>query len=83
MKLTPFQLGALVVGGFASIVLLNVLAKYQSSADFREQLTNIKPADILSIRNKRVAEEMMQPVATGASGDDNYEPVEETDATEA
>lgn len=63
MKLTPFQLAALVVGGFTSIILLNVLTKYQSNEDFRTQLQSMKPADLLKIRTRRIAEEAMEPAS--------------------
>jgi hypothetical protein len=62
MKLTPFQLGMLALTGFASIILLNVLAKAQSNEDFRETLTNLKPSDLFAMRTRRIAEEQMVPV---------------------
>lgn len=63
MKLTPFQLAILAVGGFASIVLLNILSKYQSNEDFRESLKSISPSDLLTFRNRVNAEEHGVPVA--------------------
>lgn len=63
MKFTPFQLGLLAVGSFASIVLLNVLAKYQSNEEFRGQLASLKPADLLSLRNRVISEERMEAPA--------------------
>lgn len=63
MKLTPFQLAVLAVGGFASIIMLNVLTKYQSNEEFRESLKKISPADLLTFRKKVQDEEHMVPVA--------------------
>lgn len=64
MKVSPFQLAIIAVGGFASIIMLNVLSKYQSNEDFRTQLSNMKPSELLSIRTRRVAEEHMETVPT-------------------
>lgn len=78
MKLSGFQLGLLAVGGFVSVVLLNVLAKYQSDEAFRDHLkSSLSPADLLAVRTRRVNEEQMVPVtitdvdASGLDGDDN------------
>ena len=73
MKLTPFQLAALVVGGFASIVMLNVLAKYQSNEDFRKQLGDMKPTDLLSFRKKIVDAENMVTATVPSDDGGGYE----------
>lgn len=65
MKLTPFQLGIIAIGGFATVVMLNILSKYQSNEDFRDQLKEMKPADLVSFRTRRFAEERMEPVGGG------------------
>lgn len=65
MKLTPFQLGLLAVGSFASIVLLNVLAKAQSNEAFRESLTSgFSPAALSGLRDRLKREERMEPIET-------------------
>lgn len=65
MKLTPFQLGIIAIGGFATVVMLNILAKYQSNEDFRVQLKEMNPSDLLNFRTRRIAEERMEPVNAG------------------
>lgn len=60
MKFTPFQLAAIAVGMFGSIILLNVLAQYRSNENFKEYLHGIEPTDILRIRTRRIAEENME-----------------------
>jgi hypothetical protein len=77
MKLTPFQLGLLAIGGFASIVMLNVLAKYQSNQDFRETLSQIKPSDLIPMRTRLIREEQMQaPEPTPIESPVEYEEVD-------
>lgn len=76
MQLTPFQLGLLIVGGFTGIVLLNILARYQSSEEFRTQLSNMSPTDLIKIRTQRIREEQMEPVAAAIDNDDGDEDAE-------
>lgn len=77
MKLTPFQLAIIAVGGFASIIMLNLLTKYQANDDFREQLSNLSPSDLFSIRTRRMAEERMEPVAAAVSSESDTEDTSE------
>lgn len=73
MKFTPFQLLALSVAGFGTIVLLNILAQFRSNAEFKEYLQDLKPADLIPLRNRRIAEENMEPVEIVAVPDNEDE----------
>lgn len=82
MKTTPMQLAILAAAGFASLVLLQVLAQYRSSEDFKNHLNSLKMQDLIpDIRMRRVAEENMEaisalPIDTGeyvGGGDDDDE----------
>lgn len=74
MQLSPFQLGLLVVGGFATIIGLSVLGKYQSNEAFREGLSNAKPTDLFKIRARRIAEENLETVPS-----ENYAEADNSD----
>ncbi len=71
MKLTPFQLAAIAVGGFASVIMLNILASYKANDDFRGYLQGLKPSDVIPMRVRRVAEENMETVPTGDSDNED------------
>lgn len=63
MKTTPMQLAILAVAGFGSLILLQVLAQYRSSEDFKSHLQSLKMQDLIpDIRMRRVAEENMEAI---------------------
>jgi hypothetical protein len=70
MKLSPFQLAAIAVGGFASVIMLNILASYKANDDFRGYLQSLKPSDVIPMRVRRVAEENMEAVPAVDSNDE-------------
>ena len=75
MKFTPFQLMAIATVSFGSIVLLNIMAQYRSSEEFRQYLTSIKATDLIPQRARRVAEENMEAeeITVPDDGDDDDE----------
>jgi hypothetical protein len=76
MKFTPFQLGLLAIGSFAAVVMLNLLSKYGSNEEFRDSLkSNFSPADLIDFRNRRGAEERMEPVGVSNSEDEVSEEI--------
>lgn len=63
MKTTPAQLAILAVAGFGSLVLLQILAQYRSSENFRQHMQSLKAQDLLpDIRLRRIAEENMEAI---------------------
>jgi hypothetical protein len=75
MKLTPFQLMALAISGFATIILIDVLAKYQNDTAFKEHISNLasNPTELLAIRTRRVAEENMTNLVPSPDVDTDVE----------
>lgn len=63
MKTTPAQLAILAVAGFGSLVLLQILAQYRSSENFRQHMQSLKAQDLIpELRRRVVAEENMEAV---------------------
>lgn len=80
MKTTPMQLAILAVAGFGSLILLQVLAQYRSSEDFKNHLNSLKMQDLIpDIRMRRVAEENMEAVTSALPSSEEFDNQYESD----